>query len=338
MKVYEIQDAFGLDNFVQTERPDPSAGPGQVVIAMKAASPNYRDLLMIEGHYNPRQPLPLIPFSDGAGEVVEVGEGVERVGVGDRVMPIFAQDWLAGEPTRERFKSTLGGPLDGAIAEYVVADAQSVARVPQHLSFEEAATLPCAGLTAWNALAEQGDVTAGDVVVCQGTGGVSMFGLQFAQMLGAEVIMTSSSDDKLEKVAQMGAAHGINYKDQPQWGKAVRRITGGRGADHIIEVGGAGTLQQSLKAVCYGGQISVIGVLSGVSQELNVIPILMHNIRVQGIFVGSREMLEHMVRAIEVNQMRPHVDEVFDFDQAKDALEFMKAGKHMGKVVVRIGE
>ncbi len=337
MKAYQVQEAFGLDNFNRVELPDPAPGHGQVKVAIKAASPNFRDLMMIEGTYNPRQPLPLIPFSDGAGEVVELGEGVERVGLGDRVMPIFAQDWIAGRPSRERFKSTLGGPLDGAMAEYVVADADAVVRIPEHLSFEEASTLPCAGLTAWNALAEHGDVKAGDVVVCQGTGGVSMFGLQFARMLGAEVIVTSSSDDKLARAAELGAAHGINYKTEPKWGKAVRKLTDGRGADHIIEVGGAGTLQQSMSAVRYGGQISVIGVLSGAVEDLSIIPILMHNIRVQGIFVGSREMHDNMVRAIEANRMRPLVDRVFEFDQAKQALEYMKAGKHFGKVVVKVG-
>lgn len=337
MKAYTIEDSFGLDNFVQTDREVPSVGPGQVRVAMKAASPNYRDLLMIEGQYNPRQPLPLIPFSDGAGEVVEVGEGVERVAVGDRVMPIFAQNWIAGEPSRDKFKSTLGGPLDGVMAEQVVASEQAVVPIPEHLSFEEAATLPCAGLTAWNALCEHGSVKAGDVVVCQGTGGVSTFALQFAKMLGCEAIVTSSSDEKLERAQKMGASHGINYQEQQEWGKVVRELTDGRGADHIIEVGGAGTLQQSLHAARYGGAISVIGVLSGVSQKLNIIPILMHNIRVQGIFVGSREMHENMVRAIAANGMRPVVDEVFDFDDARQALDHMKSGAHFGKVVIRIG-
>jgi NADPH:quinone reductase-like Zn-dependent oxidoreductase len=337
MKAYQIQDDFGLDNFRQTERPDPTPGPGQVLIRMKAASPNFRDLMMIEGQYNPRQPLPLIPFSDGAGEVAEVGEGVERVEVGERVMPIFAQDWIGGEPSRDKFKSTLGGPLDGTISEYVLVDQAGVVPIPEHLSFEEAATLPCAALTAWNALVEQGGVKAGDVVVCQGTGGVSMFAMQFAKLLGAEVIMTSSSDEKLERVKGMGASHGINYRDEPEWGKVVRELTGGRGADHIIEVGGAGTLQQSLAAVRYGGHVSVIGVLSGVSQEINVVPILMHNVRVQGIFVGSREMLENMVQAMEVNEVRPVVDRVFEFEEAREALEYVKAGRHFGKVVVQVG-
>lgn len=337
MKVYETRDEFGLDNFVQTTRPDPEPGAGQVLIEMKAASPNFRDLLMIEGQYNPRQPLPLIPFSDGAGEVVEVGSGVEDVAVGDRVMPIFAQQWFAGEASHSKFKSTLGGPRDGVMAELMVVDQQSIVKVPRHLSFEEAATLPCAALTAWNALVEHGRIKAGEVLVCQGTGGVSSFALQFGQMLGCEVIMTSSSDKKLERALELGARHTINYRTNEDWAARVRELTAGRGADHIIEVGGANTLQQSLDAVAYGGNISVIGVLSGVAQKLNILPILMRNLRLQGIFVGSREMFERMARAIDANQMRPPVDRVFEFDQARQALEFLKAGEHFGKVVVRIG-
>jgi NADPH:quinone reductase-like Zn-dependent oxidoreductase len=337
MQAYAICDEFGLDNLVVVDRPDVRPAPGEVVVDLKAASPNYRDLLMIEGKYNPRQPLPLIPVSDAAGVVAGVGDGVERVELGDRVMPIFAQGWLSGRPSRAKFKTTLGGPRDGVLAETIVVDQEGLVRVPEHLSFEEAATLPCAALTAWNALFEHGSAKAGDVVVCQGTGGVSTFALQFAHMMGCEPIVTSSSDAKLERARQMGAAHTINYRKEKQWGRVVRELTDGRGADHIIEVGGAGTLQQSLKAARYGGHISVIGVLSGVAQELNVIPILMHNICVQGIFVGSREMLQNMVRAIEVNQMRPVVDRVFEFDQAREALDYMKSGAHLGKVVVEIG-
>lgn len=337
MKIYEIQGEFGLDNFVQSERPDPVCGPGQVRIAMKAAAPNFRDLMMIEGQYNPRQPLPLIPFSDGAGEVVEVGAGVENLKVGARVVPCFAQGWRSGATSREKFKRTLGGPIDGAMAEYMVVDAEDAVEFPDYLSFVEAATLPCAALTAWNALAETGSVRAGDVVVCQGTGGVSIFGLQFAKALGAEVIITSSSDEKLARAMALGASHGINYCSEPKWGKAVRELTGGRGADHILEVGGAKTLEQSMAAVRYGGEISVIGVLSGASQNLNIVPILMHQIRVQGIFVGSGEMLENMMRAMRAHEVRPQVDRVFDFDEAPEALRYLKAGKHFGKVVIRIG-
>lgn len=338
MKVYEVQRSFGLENLIPAERPRPVCGPGQVLVAMRAAAPNYRDLMMVEGQYNPRQPLPLIPFSDGAGEVVQLGEGVNRVRVGARVVPCFAQGWVAGAPSRENFRRTLGGPVDGALAEWMLVDQQDVVEFPDYLSFEEAATLPCAALTAWNALAEQGSVRAGDVVVCQGTGGVSIFGLQFAKILGAEVIITSSSDEKLEKARALGAAHGVNYRAQPEWGKAVREITQGRGADHILEVGGAGTMQQSLRAVRHGGEISVIGVLSGTTQDLNIIPILMHNVRVQGVFVGNREMLENMMHAMQVHALRPQVDRVFAFDEARAALEYLKAGKHFGKVVVRVGD
>lgn len=337
MKIYEIQDEFGLDHFVQAQRPAPSCGPGQVRIAMKAAAPNFRDLMMIEGNYNPRQPLPLIPISDGAGEVVEVGEGVERLKVGARVVPCFAQGWQSGEPSREKFKRSLGGPIDGAIAEYMVVDAADAVEFPDYLSFEEAATLPCAALTAWNALAESGSVRAGDVVVCQGTGGVSIFGLQFAKALGAEVIITSSSDEKLATALTLGASHGINYQSEPNWGKAVRELTGGRGADHILEVGGAKTLEQSMAAVRYGGEISVIGVLSGATQKINIVPILMHQLRVQGIYVGNTEMLQNMMRVLQVHQIRPQVDRVFDFEEAPEALRYLKAGKHFGKIVIRIG-
>lgn len=337
MKIYEIQGDFGLDHFVQSQRPDPSCGPGQVRIAMKAVAPNFRDLMMIEGTYNPRQPLPLIPFSDGAGEVVEVGAEVENLKVGARVVPCFAQGWQSGEPTREKFKRSLGGPVDGAIAEYMVVDAADAVAFPEYLSFEEAATLPCAALTAWNALAESGSVRAGDVVVCQGTGGVSIFGLQFARALGAEVIITSSSDEKLARAVALGASHAINYRSEPNWGKAVRALTGGRGADHILEVGGAQTLEQSMAAVRYGGEISVIGVLSGATQELNIVPILMHQLRVQGIYVGSTEMLQNMMRALQVHRIRPQVDRVFDFDEAPEALRYLKACKHFGKIVIRIG-
>lgn len=337
MKIYEIQGAFGLDHFVQSQRPDPICGPGQVRIAMKAVAPNFRDLMMIEGNYNPRQPLPLIPFSDGAGEVVEVGVGVENLKVGARVVPCFAQGWHSGEPSREKFKRSLGGPVDGAIAEYMVVDAADAVEFPEYLSFEEAATLPCAALTAWNALAESGSVRAGDVVVCQGTGGVSIFGLQFARALGAEVIITSSADDKLAKAVALGASHAINYRSEPSWGKAVRTLTGGRGADHILEVGGAKTLEQSMAAVRYGGEISVIGVLSGATQNLNIVPILMHQLRIQGIYVGSSEMLQNMMRALQVHRIHPQVDRLFDFDEAPEALRYLKAGKHFGKIVIRIG-
>jgi len=336
MRVFEIQGSFGLDNLRSNERPDPAPGPGQVVLRMRSVSLNYRDLLMVRGHYNPRQPLPLIPCSDGVGEVIAAGDGVERVAVGDRVATIFSQTWIGGPPSAEKLSGTLGGPLDGTLAEEMVIGAAGVVPVPEHLTDSEAATLPCAAVTAWSALVEQGSVVAGDVVVVQGTGGVSIFALQFAQLLGARVIVTSSSDAKLERARELGAWKTINYKDDPQWGKTIRRFTDGVGADHVIEVGGAGTLEQSLKAVRVGGQISVIGVLSGVASEINIIPILMQHVRLQGILVGSREGFERMNRAIAAHGLRPEVDRVFGFDDAPAAFHHMAAASHFGKICITI--
>jgi len=338
MRVYEIQGSFGLDNLRLTERPDPVPGPGQVLLKMRSASLNYRDLLMVRGHYNPRQPLPLIPCSDGVGEVVAVGEGVSRVAVGDRVATIFSQTWIGGPPSADKLCGTLGGPLDGTLAEQIVLSAEGVVPVPDHLTDAEAAALPCAAVTAWSALVEQGSVGAGDVVLVQGTGGVSVFALQFARILGARVIVTSSSDAKLERVREMGAWQTINYAEDAAWGKTVRRLAGGAGVDHVVEVGGAGTLEQSLKAVRVGGQVSVIGVLSGISSELNIIPILMQNIRLQGILVGSREGFERMNRAISAHSLRPVVDRVFPFDEAPEAFRHMESGTHFGKICITINE
>ncbi len=337
MKVIEIQDSFGLDNLKITERPEPEPGPGQVLLEMKAASLNYRDLLTVEGHYNPKQPLPLIPCSDGVGRVAAVGEGVSRVEVGDRVATIFAQKWWSGRPEEAKLRSTLGGPYDGTLAEKMVLSEQGVVKVPEHLSNAEAATLPCAALTAWGALVTWGSVGAGDTVLVQGTGGVSIFALQFAQLLGARVIVTSSSDEKLEKARQLGAWQTLNYKSEPAWGKKARQLTGGEGVDHVVEVGGAGTLEQSFQAIRVGGEISVIGVLSGIAAELNITPILMKHVRLQGMLVGSREGFEAMNRAIAAHEMRPVVDRVFPFEQTADALRYMAAGKHFGKIAIEIG-
>lgn len=336
MKAIEIQERFGLDSLKVVERPDPRPGAGQVLIKVKAASLNYRDLLMTLGQYNPRQRLPLVPLSDGAGEVVEVGEGVTRVKAGSRVAAIFAQEWIAGEPTREKLRATLGGPLDGMLRDYAVLSEEGVIPLPDHLSFEEAATLPCAAVTAWNALITQGGVKAGDTVLVQGTGGVSLFALQFASMVGARVIVTSSSDEKLERAAKLGASDGINYKAEPDWDKRARELTGGIGLDHIVEVGGAGTLARSLRAIRIGGHISMIGVLSGNTADFNVIPILMQNIRIQGVMVGSREMFEAMIRAIALHRMKPVVDRVFPFEDARAAFEYMQSGAHFGKICIEI--
>lgn len=332
MKVLEIRGGFGLDHLVVAERPEPEPGPGEVLLRMRAASINYRDLLMVLGRYNPRQPLPLIPCSDGVGEVVAVGAGVDRVAVGDRVASIFCQRWLGGEATPERLRSTLGGPLDGTLAELVVLSQEGVVPVPSHLDDAEAATLTCAGVTAWSALFTHGEIRPGDTVLVLGTGGVSIFALQLARLTGARVIVTSSSDEKLERARALGADQTVNYREVPEWGQRVRELTGGRGVDLVVEVGGAGTLTQSLKAVRLGGRIALIGVLAGNTADLAMTAVLMQQVRIQGLLVGPRDAFETMNRAIAAAEMRPVVDQVFPFTEARRALEHMAAGRHFGKI------
>jgi NADPH:quinone reductase-like Zn-dependent oxidoreductase len=334
MKAYELQPGFGIDNVTLADRPDPRPGPGQVLLKMRAFSLNYRDLLVVTGKYNPKMKLPIIPLSDGVGEITAVGDGVTRVKVGDRVCPLFMQTWLSGPVTEAKARSALGGGNDGVLAEYAVFHQDGVTPVPAHLSDEEAATLPCAALTAWHALVTEGRVTAGDTVLIQGTGGVSLVALQFARMAGARVIATSSSDIKLARVRDLGASDGINYKSTPEWGDKVRELTAGVGVDHVVEVGGAGTMNQSLRSVRYGGRVSLIGVLTG-GGSFQLTPILMKNACVQGIFVGSREMFEAMNRAIALHRMRPVVDRVFGFGEVREALRFMESAGHFGKVCIR---
>lgn len=337
MKVYQIQGSFGLENLRPAERPEPEPGPGELLLAVRAVSLNHRDLTTVEGFYNPKQPLPLIPCSDAAAEVVAVGEGVDRFAPGDRVCPLFAQRWVAGEPERDRLRSTLGGPLDGTLAERIVVPAEAAVAVPAHLTDEQAATLPCAALTAWSAVVTLGRTAPGDVVLVLGTGGVALFALQFARMAGARVIVTSSSDGKLERARELGAADGVNYRQEPAWARRVKELTGGRGADLVVEVGGAGTLEQSLHAVRMGGTVAMIGALAGPAAPLSVIPILMRQVRVQGVLVGHREGFEAMNRAIEAHRLEPVVDRVFPFDQAPEAFRRLASGEHFGKVVVRVG-
>jgi NADPH:quinone reductase-like Zn-dependent oxidoreductase len=336
VRALEVRGAWGLDHLAVGEREDPHPGPGQVVVAVAAAALNYRDLLMVQGKYNPKQPLPLIPGSDGAGRVIEVGAGVSRVKLGDRVCPIFAQGWTAGEPTRERARTTLGGPLDGTLAEKIVVSAEGVVEVPEHLSDEEAATLPCAAVTAWNALVTEGGVTAGQTVLVQGTGGVSLFALQLGKALGARVIVTSSSDEKLARAKALGADLLINYRAVPDWGKKAKELTGGRGADLVVEVGGAGTLQQSLAAVRFGGTIALIGNLAGTTTELALTHVFMQRIRLQGILVGDRESFEALNRALALHQIRPVIDRVFPLEEGRAALEHLGSGGHFGKIVVKM--
>ncbi|MBI1831266.1 MAG: NAD(P)-dependent alcohol dehydrogenase [Planctomycetes bacterium] len=335
MKTIVIQPAFGIENLQIIDRPEPKPGYGQVLLKMKAWSLNYRDLLVVKGLYNPKLKLPFVPLSDGVGEVIGVGDGVTRVKAGDRVAGCFMSRWLAGELTDTGAKSGLGGVVEGVAAEQVVLHEDAVVKFPAHLSDEEAATLPCAALTAWQSLVTQGHLRAGDTVLVQGTGGVSIFALQFARMFGARVIATSSSNAKLDRVKKLGASDGINYKETPAWEDKVKELTGGQGVDHVVEVGGAGTFNQSMKAVRLGGTVSLIGVLAG-KGDVNLMPVLMKSVRVQGIFVGSREMFEAMNRAIALHQMKPVIDRVFAFNEIQAALRHMEAGAHFGKICVRI--
>ncbi len=335
MKAYRLHAFGGPESLKLEERPTPGPGPGQVSVRVRAASLNFRDLMMSKGVYNPKLSLPIIPLSDGAGEVAAVGEGVTRFRVGDRVVSAFMPGWVDGPPDEAKARSALGGEADGVLAEEVVLPESGLLPIPAHLSFEEAATLPCAALTAWNALVETGGIRPGDSVLVQGTGGVSIFALQFARLAGARVIATSSSDEKLARVRELGASDGINYKTTPGWDKPVRELTCGKGVDLIVEVGGAGTLPLSTRSVKVGGYIALIGVLTGAG-EFNPIPLLMRNIRLQGIFVGSVAMFQSMLRAIEVSQLRPVVDRVFPFAQAVEALKYLESGAHFGKVVIAV--
>jgi NADPH:quinone reductase-like Zn-dependent oxidoreductase len=280
-------------------------------------------------------PLPRVPLSDAAGVVEAVGAGVTRVKTGQRVAGIFMQTWLDGEVDEAKARSALGGGIDGVLAEQVVFDENGLVTIPEHLSFEEAATLPCAAVTAWHALVFEGGVKAGDSVLIQGTGGVSLFALQLARLQGARILGTSSSDAKLERARSLGLSECVNYRTTPEWGEAIRKLSGGAGVDHVVEVGGAGTLPQSLRAVRLSGRISLIGVLSGAGQ-FNPMPVLMKNVRVQGIFVGSRAMFEAMNRAISLHQLRPVIDRVFPFADTVAAFKHLESGAHFGKVVISL--
>ena len=334
MKAMRIHRVGDLDGLRAEELPEPRPGPGQVRVRIRAASLNYRDLLVVKGTYSRHLPLPLVPLSDGAGEVVEVGPGATRFDVGARVAGIFMQTWLEGALTDVKGKSALGGAIDGVLAEQVVFHENGLVAVPDQLSFEEAATLPCAAVTAWNALIEAG-LKAGDTVLTLGTGGVSLFALQFARLAGAQVFITSSSDEKLARAKELGASEGINYKTTPEWDKKVRELTGGVGVDHVVEVGGAGTLPRSLRAVRTGGHVALIGVLSG-GGEVNPMPVLMKAVRLQGVFVGSRAMFEAMNRAVAERKMRPVIDRVFPFTEVQAAYRHLESGSHFGKIVVRM--
>ncbi|MBI1396648.1 MAG: zinc-binding dehydrogenase [Betaproteobacteria bacterium] len=334
MKAFELRAVQGLDSLTRVDRDAPEAGPGQVLVRTKAWSLNYRDTLVARGAYGGPPREGLIPLSDGVGEVVATGPGVTRVEVGDRVAGCFMQDWLAGEITAAAAQSALGGAIDGMLAEYVVLSADGVVRVPDHLTDEEAACLPCAGVTAWNALVREARVKAGDTVLLLGTGGVSLIGLQLAKLHGARCIVTSSSDAKLEVARQLGADATINYRSVPDWEKAVVEMTGGRGVDIVLEVGGVGTFDRSLASLRPGGHMCLIGVLTGTQGAVSTAAILRRHIRIHGIYVGSREMFEDMNRAIALNGMRPHIGRSFGFEDARGAYDYLLSAAHAGKVTI----
>ncbi len=334
MKCYVIPSPKGIDSLTLVERPDPTPGPRQVLVRVRATSLNYRDLLTIEAQSARAAPKPdLIPLSDGAGEVVAVGAGVAKVKVGDRVAGCFMQKWIGGRIGDGATASAMGGAIDGMLTEFAVLEEDGVVKLPAHLSFEEGATLPCAAVTAWHALVEIDNIRAGDIVQTLGSGGVSIFALQFARMFGARVIATSSSATKAARMKQMGAEAVIDYRATPDWDKETMKLTEGCGADIVVEVGGAGTLPRSFLSARIGGTIAVIGLLSGMA-TLDPMPILRRNLKVQGLYVGSMQMFEAMNRAIEAGGLKPVIDKVFPFAQAKEAYRHLKSQNHFGKIVI----
>src|SRR5512144_1149330 len=335
MRVFQVEGAWTMDNVRLATRPDPHPARGEVRVAMRASALNYRDLIVpLRGYGERMQQLPLIMLGDGAGVVDELGEGARAPAIGERVCPLFFQDWNAGEPTRERLARSLGAARDGTMAEFMVLPATGVARVPAHLDDVEAATLPIAAVTAWRAVVTEGRLKAGESVLVQGTGGVSIFALQFAKMHGARVICTSSSDEKLARARALGADETVNYRTTPDWGRRAREIAGGDGLDHVVEVGGEGTLAQSLRAVRPGGTISMIGVLSGSTMSAPLGQVVTRAVRLQGITVGSAEDFAAMARAIAQHRMRPVIDRVFAFDELREALAYLASGRHFGKIVI----
>ena len=333
MRAWQIS-SFGIDSLEFVDRPTLVPGPGEVLIAVRAISFNYRDLLMVTGRYNPKLRLPRVPCSDGAGEVVAVGEGVTAWKPGDRVAGIFMQNWLDGTLTPPRAKGALGGDIDGMLTENVVLKETGLVPIPEHLSFQEAATLPCAAVTAWNALAA-GNLKPGGTVLIQGTGGVSIFALQFARIMGLRVLGISSSYEKLQRAIGMGLDVGLNYRDHPEWERWVSDQTGGEGVDLVVEVGGVGTLPRSLKAVRIGGTVAQVGVLSEVAEPFSISTILHKMVRIHGIYVGSRRDFVEMNKAISLAQLRP-VGEEFPWTQAREVLHRMEEASHFGKLVLTV--
>jgi NADPH:quinone reductase-like Zn-dependent oxidoreductase len=335
---YEIQKYGGPEGLKTVERPLPDPGDHDVVVQVKATSLNYRDIVVLRGRYD-RHPVPgRIPLSDGAGVVVTVGSAVTKFKIGDRVAACFFQGWSSGRFKADMHRTALGGSIDGILVEQAKFHEDGLVHLPENYSFEEGATLPCAAVTAWQSLIVRGQLVPGETVLLLGTGGVSIFGLQIAKSAGAKVIITSSSDDKLERARKLGADAVINYKTTPDWGKVAAALAGNDGVDHVIEVGGAGTFLQSVRACGFGGKIGLIGILSGIETQTEIFPIVPKLVTVFGVYVGSREMFERMNQALGQSGVRPVIDKIFPFASAPEAYEYMATGSHFGKVVIRVGE
>jgi NADPH:quinone reductase-like Zn-dependent oxidoreductase len=332
MRYYHFPAFTGIDALQMDERDVPAPDGREILLRMQAWSLNYRDLLVSEGRYGRGQKPDVVPLSDGAGEIVAVGDEVTRWRMGDRVMPIFMPNWIAGPPHAQRIAGALGGPADGVLAEYVVVSESSVVSIPEHLSWAQAATLPCAAVTAWHAVVTHGRTAPGQLVLTLGTGGVSLFVLQFARLAGAAVIATSSSDAKLARLAELGASTLVNYLTTPSWGAEVHRVTAG-GVDHTVDVGGSGTIAQSVAATRIGGRVSVVGVLTD-GAGLDSTQLLMKGITMQGMFVGSRDVFEDMNAALARHRLEPLIDAEFPFTEAPNAYRHFASRSHVGKVVI----
>jgi NADPH:quinone reductase-like Zn-dependent oxidoreductase len=325
----------GIDTLALVERDVPTPTFGQAVVRVRAASLNYRDLLVVKSGSPPQ--FPRVPLSDGAGEVVAVGEGVRRVRVGDRVAATFFQSWWGGHRSPASSATSLGGAIDGMLSEFVALDAEGLVHFPEHLSYEEASTLPCAGVTAWNALGGPVPLRSGESLLALGTGGVSIFALQFAKAQGLRVIITSSSNAKLARARDLGADEVVNYVEQPEWDAEVLKLTNGLGVSRVMEVGGAGTLPRSLKAVALGGEVTVIGGITGRgASDIGPADLISKAVTLRGIYVGSRDDFEAMNRAIALSGLRPVIDRTFAFEETREAYRYLESGRHFGKIVIAL--